>query len=74
MSERTPYDRELGKITRQDQEYASDLLDDLEEYHSSDREARLVTAAQWLRKARYEAVIADRKTRSPTSAERKMEK
>lgn len=51
------YDRELGKITDQDREYASRLLLDLRDVSPED-ELRLV--AEWVRKVRYEAVIADR--------------
>ncbi len=57
----TPYDAELGKITDQDREYAIDLVDDIDE--EVDQVERLRIAAQWLRKVRYEAVIADRKSR-----------
>lgn len=74
MSERLPtadttYDRELGRITPQDREYAAELVADLDDEISNTD--RLDTAAQWIRKVRYEAVMADRKTRSAqTSAER----
>ncbi len=56
------YDMELGKITDQDREYARDLLEDgLPE--ETDPHMRLELVAQWFRKVRYEAVMADRKTR-----------
>lgn len=60
----TPYDAELGKITDNDREYAIDLVDDLD--HENDEGERLRIAAQWLRKAKYEAVMADRKSRAVT--------
>jgi hypothetical protein len=61
MSENSPYDAELGKITEQDREYAKDMLEDLAE--PGQHETPESIAAYWLRKVRYEAVIADRKTR-----------
>lgn len=57
----TPYDQELGRITDEDREYARDLLDDI---HDGSTDSAIEIVAQWLRKARYEAVIADRKKRS----------
>lgn len=56
-----PYDAELGTITANDREYAIDMVSDLE---IDDLEAQADTAAQWIRKVRYEAVIADRKRRT----------
>jgi hypothetical protein len=50
------YDSELGRITEQDREYAGAMLDDF-----TDEWTRLECAAQWLRRVRYEAVMADRK-------------
>lgn len=58
LVERTPYDAELGKITAQDHEYAFDLLHDLS---MNDPQVDRERVALWLRKVRYEAVIADRK-------------
>ncbi len=58
---KTPYDAELGKITDEDREYAADLLGDLGDGLPTDQDREIV--AQWLRKVRYEAVIADRKKR-----------
>ncbi len=56
------YDAELGKITDRDCEEAEDMLEDLDD-DINDRATQLRTAAMWLRKVRYEAVIADRKSR-----------
>ena len=56
---KVPYDQELGKLTAQDREHARDLLDDLGmigDLHEED-------VAQWSRKIRYEAVMADREKR-----------
>lgn len=68
MSERLPaadtkYDRELGRVTPQDREYAAELVDDIEE-DINDRAAQVETAALWIRKVRYEAVMADRAKRA----------
>ena len=54
------YDRELGKITERDLEYAGDLVTDLNEAPRGDR---IRVASEWLRKVRYEAVMADRNRR-----------
>jgi len=59
----TPYDTELGKITDQDREYAQELIDGYEQAISEAPGYALQEVAQWLRKVRYEAVIADRKSR-----------
>lgn len=56
-----PYDEELAKITDQDREYAQDVLDDLAEPGKHETPQSIV--AYWLRKVRYEAVMADRKKR-----------
>ena len=53
-------DIELSKITAQDHEYAKDLLEDLAEGMPGEQQT---IVAQWLRKSRYEAVMADRKAR-----------
>lgn len=58
---REPYDRELGKITDHDRQSAIDLLDNI---YDAQMDERLELVAQWIRKCRYEAVIADRKNRS----------
>lgn len=60
----TEYDRELGAITDDDRLNASDVLSDLEEMVTEPRLERVEVVAQWLRKVRYEAVMADRKKRS----------
>jgi len=59
-----PYDSELGKITDQDREYAADLLGDLADDAPTDLALRMEITASWLRKVRYEAVMADRKMRA----------
>ena len=56
---KAPYDQELGKITERDREYALDLLDDLGMIADLHEE----NVAQWFRKVRYEAVMADREKR-----------
>lgn len=62
------YDAELGKITEIDREYARDMLEEI----GDSTTVELITveliqiAAEWLRKSRYEAVMADRKNRQPT--------
>ena len=56
------YDAELGKITDQDREYAKDLIEDYEE--DKEHGIGVATVAEWLRKVRYEAVMADRKART----------
>lgn len=53
------YDRDLGKISDKDREYAVEIMDEIANHTSS-----LEDVAQWLRKVRYEAVIADRKMRA----------
>lgn len=55
-----PYDAELGAITEQDREYAADLLGDLADDAPTDEALRREIVAQWFRKVRYEAVMADR--------------
>lgn len=55
------YDRELGRITDQDREYAADLISDLKDVETFEEELRLV--AEWFRKVRYEAVLEDRDKR-----------
>ena len=55
------YDANLGEITVQDREYALDLMADLED--DNEGQSALETIAQWFRKVRYEAVMADRKQR-----------
>lgn len=62
-----PYDEKLGEITDQDREYAAELLDDLE--MSDPLLQEIQTVAEWFRKVRYEAVIADRKTREQPGAD-----
>lgn len=62
MNETPDYDRELGRITPQDREYAADLVDDIEDF-LDDRPGQIEAAAQWIRKVRYEAVMEDRKKR-----------
>lgn len=59
------YDIELGKITDQDREYAADLICDYCcALSGGDTDAYAQEqVAQWLRKVRYEAVIADRAKR-----------
>ena len=57
---KTPYDEELGKISDQDREYAKDMIDDLG--FALDRQDMGVVE-EWMRKHRYEAVMADRKSR-----------
>lgn len=57
----TKYDRELGRVSALDREYAVELLADLDDETECDR---LEIVAAWLRKARYEAVMADRKHRA----------
>lgn len=52
------YDRELGKITDQDRKYAAHLLSELKHLETLENKLKLV--AEWFRKVRYEAVIADR--------------
>lgn len=71
MSETTvkhEYDRELGKITEQDREYAGELLMEWDCLFTKnptcstdelDNEA-IENTARWLRKVRYEAVLSDR--------------
>ena len=63
------YDTELGQITDQDREYAVHLIADLHGWDLT-REEQLRLVAQWLRKARYEAVIADRDKRHDKVEER----
>lgn len=68
MTERLPtadreYDRELGRITPQDREYAAELVGDIED-EINDADAQVQIAAEWIRKVRYEAVMADRKRRA----------
>lgn len=73
MTERHEYDAELGKITNGDREYARDLLeDDLPE--ETDVNMRIEIVAQWFRKVRYEAVMADRKLRAVGEQARESEK
>lgn len=57
------YDAKLGEITDRDREYAIDLLADLAEACLESEPHRQQIVAEWLRKTRYEAVIADRKVR-----------
>lgn len=59
-----PYDPELGTITDQDREYAIDMVNDIDD--ENDQGERLRIAAEWLRKARYEAVVADRARHTST--------
>jgi len=61
MTERVPYDAELGNITDQDREYAADLISDFLETEGDEIHE---TVAQWLRNVRYEAVMADRARRA----------
>jgi hypothetical protein len=56
-----PYDAKLGRITEQDREYADDLLCDLSNIDTLKESKQ--TVAEWFRKVRYEAVMADRKQR-----------
>ena len=58
------YDRELGRITEQDREYAREILDDIADYERTGQGDTIELIAQWLRKVRYEAVIADHAKRS----------
>lgn len=52
------YDADLGRVTDQDRQYAKEILDEIANHTSS-----LNDVAEWLRKVRYEAVMADRKLR-----------
>lgn len=59
---------QLGKAMRStlsddDTSNASDLLSDVEEMSGAPRAAMVQVIAEWLRKVRYEAVMADRKNR-----------
>lgn len=56
------YDAELGRITEDDRSHAADILCDISD--SADLEYREQTVAEWVRKIRYEAVMADRKRRN----------
>lgn len=56
---RCQYDQHLGEITAADRANAADLIDDLAiEFQAS---GRLETVAEWFRKARYEAVMGERR-------------
>ncbi len=58
------YDQELGKITDHDRECASEIIDEVEENIAEGRTEQIRLIAEWVRKIRYEAVIADRSRRS----------
>ena len=50
-------------LSDDDTSNASDLLSDVEEMSGAPRAAMVQVIAEWLRKVRYEAVMADRKNR-----------
>lgn len=74
----TEYDSELGKITDQDREYAGDLIFDYSCVYTdaagNEDERALQVVAEWIRKVRYEAVMADRRTRGEPAPENSHER
>lgn len=55
------FDEKLAAITEADYSAAIDLLNDIAEVHTYNLLERATIVAEWIRKIRYEAVIADRR-------------